>query len=385
MPGNQEHQFICGDSRRLPLADGSVHACVTSPPYFALRKYGGDAREIGRETTPAEYVSTLVEIFREVRRVLRPDGTLWLNIGETWNAYNGNRGKSKSIQAASDGSLPKVPGGGGLTATAFKAKDCIGIPWMVASALRDDGWYWRHTVIWEKASPMPGSYKDRPTLSWEPVFLFSKSPRYAYDWFAGTELAKHDEATGLGPGWAVRRQGRDVWRLPHTPVSLAHFAVMSRHLAARCIKLSCPEGGCCAKCGKPRERIVHRERFATRSGETTNTAGRTADEIGNRDTRRHVTAYKNGGFEFACQCGQGDVSPCVVLDPFGGVGTTASAANILGRSSVSIDLYPENCELARNRVDADWKKHQASHRYEMKRDPWGPQFESLPGQSNFFE
>ena len=165
------------------LPDDSVHCCVTSPPYYALRDYGMEA-QIGRETTPKEYISRLTEVFTEVRRVLRPDGTLWLNISDTY-AGKGNQGEFID---------PKNPNGRNGQAVALnnkvegcKPKDMIGIPWMLAFALRDTGWYLRNDIIWMKDNPMPESVKDRLSRCYEHVFLFSKSKKYFFDYKAISE------------------------------------------------------------------------------------------------------------------------------------------------------------------------------------------------------
>ena len=175
----QADRIYCGDALTVlkTLPDSSVNCCVTSPPYYALRDYGVDG-QIGREETPALYVERLTSIFREVRRVLTPDGTLWLNIADTY-AGKGNQGDSLD---------PKYPNGRTGQAVALngkvegcKAKDMIGIPWLLAFALRADGWYLRSDIIWMKANPMPESTKDRPSRCYEHIFLLSKSRRYYYD------------------------------------------------------------------------------------------------------------------------------------------------------------------------------------------------------------
>ena len=175
----QADRIYCGDALTVlkTLPDNSVNCCVTSPPYYALRDYGVDG-QIGREETPALYVERLTSIFREVRRVLTPDGTLWLNIADTY-AGKGNQGDSLD---------PKYPNGRTGQAVALngkvegcKAKDMIGVPWLLAFALRADGWYLRSDIIWMKANPMPESTKDRPSRCYEHIFLLSKSRRYYYD------------------------------------------------------------------------------------------------------------------------------------------------------------------------------------------------------------
>ena len=175
----QADRIYCGDALTVlkTLPDSSVNCCITSPPYYALRDYGVDG-QIGREETPALYVERLTSIFREVRRVLTPDGTLWLNIADTY-AGKGNQGEALD---------PKYPNGRTGQAVALngkvegcKAKDMIGIPWLLAFALRTDGWYLRSDIIWMKANPMPESTKDRPSRCYEHIFLLSKSRRYYYD------------------------------------------------------------------------------------------------------------------------------------------------------------------------------------------------------------
>ena len=185
--------LINSNAKQIPLADGSVNCVVTSPPYYGLRDYNVDG-QIGLEQTPAEYVNDIVQVFREVKRVLRDDGTLWLNLGDSYfNLQNSNRnGLSESLGG-------KVRGGGEYKTQKrnagnlpIKEKDLIGIPWMVAFALRDDGWWLRQDIIWHKPNPMPESVKDRCTKAHEYIFLLSKSPRYYYDYEAVLEPANND-------------------------------------------------------------------------------------------------------------------------------------------------------------------------------------------------
>ncbi|MEK9662010.1 MAG: site-specific DNA-methyltransferase, partial [Alphaproteobacteria bacterium] len=177
----------CTETMGLYLADKSVNCCVTSPPYFGLRDYG-HAGQIGLEPTPDEFVAKLVEVFREVRRVLRDDGTLWLNLGDSY-ASGGRKsrdpGQSKihpafKGDAFADGLRPDDPEG-------IKQKDLLGIPWRVAFALQQDGWYLRQDIIWHKPNPMPESVRDRCTKAHEYIFLLSKSPKYYFDWQAMQE------------------------------------------------------------------------------------------------------------------------------------------------------------------------------------------------------
>lgn len=247
------------------MASESVHCCVTSPPYFGLRDYGYEG-QIGAEQTPDEYVANLVRVFREVRRVLRDDGTVWLNLGDTYNAYNGNRGTSKGKANKNHHDImPELPGGHGLTVKALKNKDLIGIPWRVAFALQQDGWILRQDIIWHKPNPMPESVRDRCTKAHEYVFLLSKGPRYYYDQEgikeAGSGKAPGNrnpvrslpgERTGenanlrgsIGTtGGYQKRNRRSVWTVATRPYKGAHFATFPPDLIEPCILAGCPEGG----------------------------------------------------------------------------------------------------------------------------------------------
>ena len=193
--------ILCGDCLSVlkTLPDESIHCCVTSPPYYGLRDYGMDA-QIGREDTPEEYIARLTAVFREVMRVLRPDGTLWLNIADS---YCGTSGKGTARD-------PKYPNGrnGQIVSLSrmvqgCKPKDMIGIPWMLAFPLRGAGWYLRNDIIWAKGNPMPESIKDRCTRSHEHIFLFSKSKRYFYDWQAIAEP--------IAPTTALRKKTGAAW------------------------------------------------------------------------------------------------------------------------------------------------------------------------------
>lgn len=312
--------ILTGDCRAvLPtLPDGTFQTCVTSPPYFGLRSYlpDGDTDkhlEIGLEPTPEEYVAELVGVFREVRRVLRDDGTLWLNIGDSYAGSRcgpqGSFGEmadrsiaSQRMMRAVDGSHSGRPGG--------KHKDLIGIPWMVAFALRADGWYLRRDIIWHKPNPMPESVTDRPTTSHEYVFLMAKSADYFYDMDAIAEDGVVPAGTKGGKASAARfftnrvnsrppeykvysgkRNSRSVWTIatkPYKPVNDddSHYATMPAALAERCILAGSREGD-------------------------------------------------------------------AVLDPFGGAGTTGLAADRLGRNATLIELNPRYGAQAQARLTAD--------------------------------
>lgn len=216
------------------LPDQSANCCVTSPPYWGLRDYGHDG-QIGLEESPEIYVQKLAAVFREVRRVLRPDGTLWLNIGDSYNAYNGNRGPSASFQSTTEKALPSLPKGYGLTCKELKNKDLVGIPWRVAFALQADGWYLRQDIIWHKPNPMPESVTDRCTKAHEYLFLLSKSERYYFD------AEKIQEKTAFGV--AEKRNKRSVWSVNVQPFHGAHFATFPPALIEPCILAGCPDGG----------------------------------------------------------------------------------------------------------------------------------------------
>lgn len=216
--------ILTGDCRAIlpTLPAESVQCVVTSPPYFGLRDYQVDG-QIGHEPTPAEYVATLVAVFREIWRVLRRDGTVWLNLGDSYNAPAGSATNPGISQKGR-----RVPvyekGQGYKKAKDLKPKDLIGIPWRVAFALQDDGWYLRSDIIWHKPNPMPESVTDRPTKAHEYVFLLAKSERYYYN-----RPDRNDtEQTG-------RRNRRTVWTISTQPFSGAHFAVMPEALVEPCI------------------------------------------------------------------------------------------------------------------------------------------------------
>ena len=256
---NKTYNMDCIDGMRQ-LEPESVNCCVTSPPYYGLRDYGCDG-QTGREKTPEAYIDKLVEVFREVKRVLRDDGTLWLNIGDSY-CGTGSKGDFRDPKNTSGRN------GQGISLTGkicgIKSKDLIGIPWMLAFALRADGWYLRQDIIWAKPNPMPESVKDRCTKSHEYIFLLSKSATYYYDAKAIAEdsLWKGDSRAGYGRlHYRGKRQGekgqgqenfvcitekrnkRDVWTVATLPCKLAHFAVFPPKLIEPCILAGCPVNG----------------------------------------------------------------------------------------------------------------------------------------------
>ena len=254
-----------GGEGRASLDDGSAQTCITSPPYWGLRDYG-EAGQIGLEPTPEEYVAKMVEVFREVRRVLRDDGTLWLNLGDSYS-----RGDRKSVptqrgEAASSKDEDKYcfdsPAAMLGDHPTIKPKDLIGIPWRVAFALQADGWYLRQDIICSKPNPMPESVTDRCTKAHEYIFLLSKSPRYYYDAEAVREDAvkygtpghlqggsgeRAGTREGLrGASWeaAAGRNKRSVWTVTTKPYPNAHFATFPPELIEPCVLAGCPVGGC---------------------------------------------------------------------------------------------------------------------------------------------
>lgn len=225
-----KHYFYLGDSKKVlhTLPSGSVNCVVTSPPYWNLRDYGEEG-QLGLESSPEEYVQNLVDVFREVRRVLKKDGTLWLNLGDTYNGTKiGNTETKKNPKAVTDSFVKKaIP--------ELKIKDLIGIPWMVAFALRDDGWYLRSDIIWHKPNTMPESVRDRPTKSHEYIFLFSKAGNYYYD-YDGIKVPSAADPTKL-------RNKRTVWSINTKPFPDTHFAVFPPELIEPCILAGSPPGG----------------------------------------------------------------------------------------------------------------------------------------------
>ena len=379
------------------LDDGSVDCCVTSPPYWGLRDYGTDG-QLGLEATPDEYVAGMVAVFREVRRVLADTGTCWVNLGDSY--ASGPRGNapddwsSSGLAGAQTSARYRETLAAGTAQTrdktkipGLKPKDLVGIPWRVAFALQQDGWYLRSDIIWAKPNPMPESVTDRPTKAHEYVFLLSKQPRYWFDADAvrephspdGRLKTVHDHATpnshpnydNVGNGnerWPNGgRNVRSVWSIATEPYPDAHFATFPTDLARRCILAGCPEW-VCSVCGKPRERIVERGELVGKDAGG-NYAGRDIDPLVKRNGGTPGMQYENKTVGWSdCDCllteGSGvkaradeHPSPSVskwrpgrVLDPFGGSGTTALVARNHGRGSVLIELNPVYADLAAKRL-----------------------------------
>lgn len=304
------YEILQGDCREMmrTMPEKSVQTCVTSPPYFGLRDYGNDG-QIGLEPTPDEFVGKLVEVFREVRRVLRDDGTLWLNIGDSYAANRGYQVPSTLMNGDSTNKA-QAGAGQGMKASDFsvKPKDLIGIPWLLAFALRADGWFLRQDIIWHKPNPMPESVTDRCTKAHEYLFLLTKNEKYFFDADAMKEPAVNAGkrvslgAKSFSKGQSVganrtpsgnatadyydvreTRNRRSVWTVTTKPFSGAHFATFPPDLIEPCILAGSALG----------------------------------------DT---------------------------VLDPFGGSGTTAMVANQLGRNAVLCELNPQYIAIAHERI-----------------------------------
>lgn len=247
----------CRETMRRWVSEGiKAQTCVTSPPYYGLRDYGHDG-QIGLEETPEEYIKAMVEVFRCVWDVLEDDGTLWVNIGDSYNG-SGGQGTKPNIMSkeAAEGR-----GGKAIKVDGIKPKDMIGIPWMLAFALRADGWYLRQDIIWHKPNPMPESVQDRCTKAHEYIFLLSKSPKYYYDIESIKEPVKqdwgtrdrangkyHNEGSGLQPHSGLEKSyemanKRSVWSVNTKPYAGAHFAVFPQELIEPCIMAGAPVGG----------------------------------------------------------------------------------------------------------------------------------------------
>ena len=210
------------------LPERSVNTCITSPPYWGLRDYG-KGEQLGLEDTPEEFAENLVNVFREVKRVLRDDGTVWLNLGDSYSSGGRTTTTNQTLRGDKDYGVTRPKPSEGI-----KPKDLVGIPWRVAFALQADGWYLRQDIIWHKPNPMPESVRDRCTKSHEYIFLLSKNVKYYFD----NESIKEDSKTST-----VKRSKRSVWTVTTKPFKGAHFATFPPDLIEPCVLAGCPEGG----------------------------------------------------------------------------------------------------------------------------------------------
>ena len=299
--------ILYGDCRdTLKQFDEQARTCITSPPYYGLRDYGGEENQIGQEKTPEEFIDQLVNVFKEVRNVLTDDGTLWVNLGDSYYNYRPGKGQSYPKQSVSktNQDLPTQCNKRGNKLDGLKEKDLIGIPWMFAFAMRSDGWYLRQDIIWHKPNPMPESVKDRCTKSHEYIFLLSKNKKYYYDNEAIKEPVKqdwgtrnrtngkyHNSGSGLSPHSGLtksydRKNKRDVWSITNKPYKGSHFAVFPPDLITPCILAGSEKGD-------------------------------------------------------------------IILDPFMGSGTTAMVAKQLGRDYIGCELHEEYSNLIDQRVPVE--------------------------------
>lgn len=380
-----------------------IQTCVTSPPYWGLRDYGVKG-QIGLEKMPEKYIERMVEVFREVRRVLRPDGTLWLNMGDTYasdagkcrNPGGGENSIGKTRKDASAHPLVR-PNVTELRKMNLKPKDLVGMPWRLALALQADGWYLRSDIIWSKPNPMPESVADRPTKAHEYIFFLTKSPVYFYDAEAIKEKTTgnaHPRGDGLNPkakatGKNSRqlvdrdpthlaakrpkqnesysgylndvqssRNKRTVWEVATEPFPEAHFATFPTELIKPCILAGTSERGACSSCGTPWKRIIESE---TRNGSGSGKAGNLpiGKKAGGTQVREDhdirlgpCVETRTVGWEPQCKC-QRDAMPCIVLDPFMGSGTTLEVARMNGCAAIGIELNPEYVEIAKRRLSQD--------------------------------
>ena len=299
--------ILYGDCRdTLKQFDEQARTCVTSPPYYGLRNYGNEENQIGQENTPEEFIAQVVNVFKEVRNVLTDDGTLWVNLGDSYYNYRPGKGQSYPKQSVSktNQDLPTQCNKRGNKLEGLKEKDLIGIPWMFAFAMRSDGWYLRQDIIWHKPNPMPESVKDRCTKSHEYIFLLSKNKKYYYDNEAIKEPVKkdwgtrdrtqgkyHNPGSGLVPHSGLsksydRKNKRDVWSITNKPYKGSHFAVFPPDLITPCILAGSEKGD-------------------------------------------------------------------IILDPFMGSGTTAMVAKQLGRDYIGCELHEEYSNLIDQRVPVE--------------------------------
>ena len=252
--------ILYGDCRTtIPTITEPIQMCVTSPPYYGLRDYGGEENQIGQEGSPEEFIDQLVEVFKKVRDVMVDDGTLWVNMGDTYYNYRSDGNYPKQTVSKTNQDLPNFSPARGNKLKGLKSKDLIGVPWLLAFALRKDGWYLRQDIIWHKPNPMPESVKDRCTKSHEYIFLLSKSKNYYYDNEAIKEPAKdwgtrdrtngkyHKKGTGLQPHTGLSKSyptknKRSVWTVTSKPYKEAHFATYPPDLIEPCIKAGSKKG-----------------------------------------------------------------------------------------------------------------------------------------------
>jgi DNA modification methylase len=411
------------------LDEQSINTCVTSPPYWGLRDYGtgewvgGNAdclhksakknadktggftgkrirkiggsennkylkhkkncpdcgatrkdNQLGMEDTPEEFVENLVRVFKEVKRVLRDDGTVWLNLGDSYYNYRPGKGQALSKQSVSntDQDLPQDCARRGNKIAGLKEKDLVGIPWRVAFALQADGWYLRQDIIWHKPNPMPESVRDRCTKSHEYIFLLSKNPKYYYDNEAIKEDSIYHGKDKRSDKGNIRYEGkrtnnkdtkaqqsfvtinpkknkRSVWTITTKPYKAAHFATFPTELIEPCVLAGCPEE-ICVDCGKPYKRVMQKPKQLEiernkRSGLDDRKVGGVLDKYNRENPPIDL------GLQKQCDCETNETKGGTVLDPFGGSGTTGVVASKHNRNAVLCELNEGYIDIAEKRLN----------------------------------
>lgn len=341
IPDIKRNKVYIGDASELihkHIPDNSIHCVITSPPYFGLRSYLKDddplkSKEIGTEKTPEEFINNLIMVFKEVKRVLHPRGTVWINMGDSYNG-SGKVGKKHNPNHTSFGKPIKNKTYGTSTRLKnFKSKNLIGIPWRLAFALQEDGWYLRQDVIWHKPNPMPESVTDRCTKTHEYVFLLTKSKKYWYDYIAIQEKVN-----------SQYRNKRSVWSVSTKPYNEAHYAVFPPKLIEPCVLAGCPER-CCPKCGKGWIRVLKKEKYIQSNSKRYSGCSKRNDA----EKNRVVTVNKTIKWKPSCDCNESTFVPGIILDPFFGSGTTGLVANKYGRDYIGIDLDKKNRPIIKKR------------------------------------
>jgi len=359
------------------MPSDSVHMMMTSPPYFGLRDYGEDG-QIGLEDSLHEYIDELVAVFDEIRRVLRPDGSAWLNLGDSYATARRDHTGGDQVGGAPDGDYATRDEGD------LGRKNKMLVPHRVAIALQSDGWIVRNDVTWVKPNPMPSSVKDRLNTTTEQIFHLTPEPDYYYDLDAIREAhAKSTMDRGAGSEYNTRRftaqKGKsmtqqddvkihpsgknpgDVFEVTTKPFPEAHFAVYPPELCEKPTKATCPPK-VCVECGSPYEREVERESIedAGRSDDAQYVQSGTREE---KDAHRQLggnyqEALENRdvemkGWQQTCDCDTDATEPGIVLDPFAGAGTTCLVAKELDRRFIGVDLNPEYVAMAQRRLGLD--------------------------------
>lgn len=327
-------QILNGDCRNLlpGMPQKSVHCCVTSPPYWGLRDYG-HPDQIGQEKTPQEYINSLLCVFRGVWNALRDDGTLWLNLGDSYNGYMANQ-RGTGLETERQKARKFIEPGAGLRTNSLKPKDLIGIPWRVALALQAEGWYLRSDIIWAKANCMPESVTDRPTRSHEYIFLLTKSAKYFYDYEAIKEPCIYDKD---GTGTAARKARASKDLKSHPTAERAGIR---------------PKGDDKQR-GHSRRHDGFNDRWNQMEKEEQCSGTRNKRDVWNIAPANYPDAH------FATYPPD-LIKPCIlagcpvggtVLDPFGGSGTTGAVALELGRNAILMELNPEYIPLIEKRTN----------------------------------